>query len=79
MRQVVVRMPPHYHDAIVEEAERLEISTAHYIREAAWVRTILARHSRGLAWDGTPLTQPTTLEAEIQDVLERRPELTPEG
>jgi hypothetical protein len=52
MKQVVVRMPGHWHDVIVEEAERMEVSTAHYIREAAWLRAILAREARGLTPEG---------------------------
>jgi hypothetical protein len=31
MKQVVVRMPSHWQDVIVEEAQRMEVSTAHYI------------------------------------------------
>jgi hypothetical protein len=45
-------MPTHWHDAIAEEAERMEVSTAHYIRGAALLRAILAREARGLTPEG---------------------------
>jgi len=47
MRSITIRLPPLWRQLITEEAERMEVSTAHYIREAAWMRVLLARERRG--------------------------------
>jgi hypothetical protein len=49
MRSITIRLPPLWHQLITEEAERMGVSTAHYIREAGWMG-VLARSEGAKVW-----------------------------